>query len=428
MRFKKSFATLFIGMLILFSGCTAQKELDATKQNSPKMLDENLYAMIALELELKNQPDESSTIFNLLYEKTSNKEYLYHSLKNDIKSKNSMDIVKKIDKFLQDDGKNTELLRIKFEALMKMEKFTDAKEVALGLAEFTKSEKDYLLASEASVKLKEYDVAVKYLESAYVKEYGEKILDKMALLLYVNLNKKQDAITMLETHIRLYSCSEFICERLIGFYSNEGNVEALLSTYLRLYNINKKRDIALKIVQTYAYKKDFATMIQFLEQNKIEDELLLQLYMQEKKYDKAIFMTNKLYEESADVMFLGQNAILEYEMAKDKNDKKMQQSVTQKLEKVAKEKKIGMYMNYLGYILIDHDIDIKKGIKHVKDALVLEPNSIFFLDSLAWGYYKLSKCKEADEIMQSIVKAGGGDNDEVVVHIKKIKECIKGKK
>ena len=49
-------------------------------------------------------------------------------------------------------------------------------------------------------------------------------------------------------------------------------------------------------------------------------------------------------------------------------------------------------------------MDIKKGIKLVKEALLKEPNSPFYLDSLAWGYYKIGKCKEAKKIMNKFVK------------------------
>ena len=55
---------------------------------------------------------------------------------------------------------------------------------------------------------------------------------------------------------------------------------------------------------------------------------------------------------------------------------------------------------------------------------------MFYLDSLAWGYYKLDECKKTDEIMQQTLH-----NEEFVnspegkEHINAIKECLKkGKK
>ncbi|KIM09059.1 MAG: hypothetical protein KU29_02270 [Sulfurovum sp. FS06-10] len=82
-------------------------------------------------------------------------------------------------------------------------------------------------------------------------------------------------------------------------------------------------------------------------------------------------------------------------------------------------------MNYYGYLLIDHDIDVEKGIVLVQRALELEPNSPFYLDSLAWGLYKQGKCFEANEIMKFF-----GEQiyeEEVLEHIEAIKKCLKEK-
>jgi len=82
-------------------------------------------------------------------------------------------------------------------------------------------------------------------------------------------------------------------------------------------------------------------------------------------------------------------------------------------------------LNYYGYLLIDHDIDVEKGIVLVQRALELEPNSPFYLDSLAWGLYKQGKCFEANEIMKFF-----GEQiyeEEVLEHIEAIKKCLKEK-
>ena len=106
----------------------------------------------------------------------------------------------------------------------------------------------------------------------------------------------------------------------------------------------------------------------------------------------------------------------------------MHQSVIKKLKEVVETKKDGMYLNYLGYLLIDHEVNVKRGIQYVKEALKIEPNSAYFLDSLAWGYYKLKECEKADEIMKKVLKLEGSDNEEVKEHAQKIRECLKNKK
>ncbi len=412
---------------MLFSGCVATQP-SAKKGHEKSFEYEDMYILSALHLEEIGDYNNSSNLFNTLYEASNKKEYLYRSLRNDLAANENGRAIKRVDEISKNSIDDFELTRIKTIALVKQNKLDEAKKLATRLVEASKSVNDYLLVSEIYVKLKEYESALKYLEGAYIKENNEKILESIAVILYVNLDRKKDAIAQLETHSRIHGCSVFICSKLIGFYSNDNNIDGLLSTYLRLYKIEFSRDIAAKIVQIYSYKKDFLKMTEFLEESRSDNELLLQLYIQARNYKKAATIANELYEESGDVTLLGQSAIFEYESSEDKSDKVMQKSVIAKLKETIEVKKEGMYLNYLGYLLIDHSIDIKKGIDYIKEALKIEPNSIYYLDSLAWGYYKLGDCKEAAKIMKKVENMDGSSNEEVVKHIETIKKCNESKK
>lgn len=420
-------SSLFIAALMLISGCSFV-ESPKIKGSQKVFEDEDFYILSALTLEESRDHNSSSKIFNTLYIKTGKKEYLYRSLRNDLAANQNERAINRIDKIILDKIEEFELVRIKIIALIRAEKFTEAKELAVKLVASSNSVDDYLLLSDIYVKLKQYETAIKYLEGAYIKDYNEKILEKMAVVLYVNLERKKEAIAQLETHSRIHGCSKIICSKLIGFYSNDNNVDGLLSTYLRLYKIDSSKDIGEKIVQIYGYKKNYEKMIEFLEENKINNEILLQLYIQTKRYKKAVSIATELYNDSGDVTYLGQSAIFEYESSVDKSDKAMHKSVIAKLQEVIKTNRDGMYLNYLGYLLIDHDIDVKKGIEYIKEALKGEPNSIYYLDSLAWGYYKLGDCQRAAKIMKKVEKMDGSSNEEVVKHIEMIRECIKNKK
>ncbi|MGE4420473.1 MAG: tetratricopeptide repeat protein [Sulfurimonas sp.] len=419
--------SFFIVVMILISGCSLMNQPE-TKGYQKIFEDEDIYILNALQLEESGDHNSSSNIFNTLYIKTGKKEYLYRSLRNDLAANQNERVINRVDEIAADKIEDFELIRIKIFALIREERLVEAKELSIRLVAFSNNVEDYLLVSEIYVKLKQFNTALKYLESAYIKNYNEKILEKIAVILYVNLERKKDAIAQLETHSRIHGCSKFICSKLIGFYSNDNNIEGLLSTYLRLYKIDSSKDIGEKIVQIYGYKKDYPKMIQFLEQSKINNEILLQLYIQTKRYKKAVNIAKELYEDSGDTAYLGQSAIFEYESATNKNDKAMHKSVIAKLQEVIKTNRDGMYLNYLGYLLIDHNIDIKKGIAYIKEALKGEPNSIYYLDSLAWGYYKLGDCERAAKIMKKVQNMDGSSNEEVAKHIETIKECIKNKK
>lgn len=421
-------SSIIIVFIVLLSGCSGIKPAAEVKGYEKVFENEDIYILSALHLEETGDNNGASNLFGTLYEITAKKEYLYRSLKNDLAANENERVIKRVDEISNDKIEDFELARIKIIALIKHGELAEAKELAVRLVELSNDVDDYLLTSEIYVKLKKYNTAIKYLESAYIKNYEERILEKMAIILYVNLDRKKDAIAQLETHSRIHGCSKSICSKLIGFYSNDNNIEGLLSTYLRLYKIDSSEDVAQKIVQIYGYKKNYPKMIEFLQKSKIDNALLLQLYIQTKDYKKAVPVAKELYEDSGDVIYLGQNAIFEYESSENKNDKAMQKRVVAKLEEVVRTKKEGIFLNYLGYLLIDHEIDVKKGIEYVKKALKIEPKAAYYLDSLAWGYYKLNECEKAAKIMQEIADMNEGSNEEIMQHTKAIKECLKKQK
>ena len=423
---------IFLPLLLalLFSGCFSSK--DSLKPNQKAFEEEDSYIMFALRAEQLRDYESASSLFNTLYEKSNRKEYLYKSLQSDLAISRNTQVISKVNEVTEGSLDDVLLVRLKIVALIGDKKFEEARVLAIELVEKSKEVNDYILVSEVYVKQKKYDTAVKYLESAYTKNYDEKVLDRMSIILYVNLQRKKDAIAQLETHTRMNGCSKIVCNRLIGFYSDENNIEGLLSVYLKLYEIEKSDVIAKKIVQIYDYKKEYIKMMYFLEKSGSNDAFLFEVYISVKNYKKASLLAKKLYSETGDINYLGQSAIFEYESSKNKNNKKMQNSVIKKLTEVVSVEKNPLYLNYLGYILLDHSIDIKKGMNYVREALKIEPKSAFYLDSLAWGYYKLGNCKKALKIIKKVMKLEGGDDSEVLAHVKIIKQCknkkAKGKK
>ena len=426
----RSFVSILLVLLSLFlvSCAGTNPNLNTLKPNQKAFAEEDAYILFALRAEQVNENKAASSIFNTLYEKSQKKEYLYRSLQNDLIAKEYEEVINIVDDTSNGSLDDYVLIRVKVVALIELHKLEEARVLATKLVKKSNAVNDYLLVSDVYIKKQEYDTALKYLESAYIKDYNEKILDKMSIVLYVNLQRKKDAVAQLETHTRVHGCSRLICHRLIGFYSNENNVDGLLSVYLRLYSVDKSEEIAEKIIQIYSYKKDYLKLMDFLEESKSDDKALFELYSFTKNYHKAYLLADKMYAKTGDINYLGQSAIYEYESANDKNDKKLLQSVVRKLQKVIQVDSNPLYLNYLGYVLIDHNIDVKGGMKYIEKVLLVQPNSSFYLDSLAWGYYKLGKCKKAKELMNRVVTLEGGDDPEVKRHVRIIDKCIKNTK
>ena len=416
-------------LLMLLSACASHGQTTPKQSLSQKSFEaEDAYILYALRAEEIGDSKSAVKLFNTLYEKSSKKEYLYKMLTNQIASREYQAVIQKVDKVTLGSLDDYKLTRLKIIALYQLHKYEKAQKIAAALVTKSQVTNDYLLLSDIYLKQSKDTLALKSLENAYGKEYDEKILDKLSVLLFVNLNRPKEAIAKLETHSRIRGCSEIICKRLIGFYSKTQNLDGILATYLRMYEKDKNEAVAKKIIQIYGYKKEYQSMIAFLEKYDIDAETLLELYTVTKEYKKAFHLADKLYKNSGDISYLGQSAIFEYESANKQNNRKVLQSVVKKLEAVVKKENSPLYENYLGYVLIDHEIDIKKGMQHIQNVLLVKPDSGYYLDSLAWGYYKLHQCTKAKKIMEKVVKLEGGDDPEVIKHVKIINKCVNSKK
>jgi tetratricopeptide (TPR) repeat protein len=248
-------------------------------------------------------------------------------------------------------------------------------------------------------------------------------------ILYAYLNRKAEALAYLETHVRLYGCDSIVCSKLVSIYQEQNNIDGIISVLKRSYQNNRdagNKDMASKTYElliTYIEKKDINEAIAFLEKEKIDNVKLVNLYKRTNQPLKALKLVRKLYREDGNIDFLAQIAILEFETAKDK--KKVLNNVIKKFNDVLTVLDSHVYQNYLGYLLIDYDIDVKKGLDYVESALEKAPNNIAYLDSKAWANYKLGNCVEAYKFMKKVVDEVGLNESEIKFHWKKIKECSK---
>ena len=419
----KLLSLCLLALVLLFSACSSHKIDHPT--NLKSFEDEDRLAMFALYAKSRGDVNSTVSLFQLLYEKSNKVEYRNEELISLVRSAQYDRALKRIALYEDKNKIDAVLERYKITVLIELKRYEEAKHLALKLMEITKSEKEYQQVATIYMIQGRYEFALRYFQSAYNINYNEKILDKMAIILYVNLNRKAEAVSYLETHMRLHGCSETTCLRLASFYSEKNNIDGMLRIYLKLYENTKAEKYSLTIIKLYHYKKDMISLIRFLEKSGSDDALLLQMYINTKNYPRVVSLGSKLYEKEGDPYFLGQSAIFEYEGAKDKKSPEMIDSVMRKLKSVVEVSDEAVYLNYLGYLLIDHEIDVESGMEYVKKALEIQKESPFYLDSLAWGYYKQGKCEKALILMKTVQKNLGKDDSEVTSHVKAIKQCIK---
>ena len=141
-----------------------------------------------------------------------------------------------------------------------------------------------------------------------------------------------------------------------------------------------------------------------------------------KDYKNARVILKQLMDKKDDSYYYGVMAIIDFEEAQDKES--VIDNVIENFKIAIKDNDSSIFANYLGYLLIDYDIDINEGIKYVENALKQEPDNPAYLDSLAWGYYKLGKCNKALEIMNKIKQETLENEKEINEHLEHIRKCL----
>ena len=244
---------------------------------------------------------------------------------------------------------------------------------------------------------------------------------------YNNLFDKENAIKRLENHIQMSGYDFNLSIQLLSFYEKLNQKEKLISLLKNMFFYYKNSENQFLLNKTkilfiqYVARDDISIAIDFLEENHEEDENLLNLYKISNQPEKAYELLDRLYRNTNNLDYLAQQAIFQFEMTNDKES--ILNDVIAKFEKVLENISNHVYENYLAYILIDFDIDVKKGLVLVKKALEVEPNNIAYIDTLAWGEYKIRNCKEAYIQMKRVVDEIGTDDYDIKLHWDQIQEC-----
>jgi tetratricopeptide (TPR) repeat protein len=409
---------LFVTVLVLGSGMLHAKEL--------QMINEDELIIRGLLYTEYKAYENSRQVFGKLYDMTGEQEYLFREMASSLLGHTH--ISESITRLKQYDKTHPDLLEVKrllIPLYLTNQQISEAKSEAIYLLERSDKATDLDLASNPYLYSGDFKKALSLLHKAYEKSSNENILLRMATIMDEYTGERKRAIQLLETHRRLnIVTSNDVYFKLLALYVKENDVDGVLSVYQALYENDKDEEYLDKIIKAYAFKGDIDGAIAFLEKNQAALKTLYQLYKSKKAFDKALKLAKEFYKKENDPKWLAEIAILTYEKAKDKNDKAMIEKVVKTFDKALS---LGVddsiYLNYYGYTLIDKDIDVKKGMKILQNALDQQPDNTYYLDSLAWGYYKEKECKKAYELMKRVVDQEGLKEPEIVQHWDMIKKC-----
>ena len=407
----------FITVFFFHTGAVQAKEL--------RVISEDELIIQGLLYEEYKAFNLSRVVYGKLYDTTGAKVYLFKEVTSSLFGKTHIN--ESIERLKLWDEKHPDTLEVKrllIPLYLTANRVGEAKDEAEYLLERSKEVMDMELASNPFLYTGEFRRALDLLSRVYEKTSNEDVLLRMSIIMDEYTNERTKAIQLLETHSHMNIVSNELYFKLLELYIKQNDADGLLRIYKMLYEKDKDKKYLNKIIDVYAYKRDVDGAIVFLEKNKVAKDILYELYKRKKLFEKAFLLTDQLYAEKKDARWIAEKGVLLFEKSEDKNDKKMIKEVIAYFEKAID---LGVddsiYLNYYGYTLIDKEIDVNKGVEIIENALKQQPHNTYYLDSLAWGYYKQKACKKAYEMMKRVVDEEGLDEGEIIEHWNAIQKC-----
>ena len=395
-------------IFLLITGCSL-KHPQIGQKVFPK---EDDYIIKALTDESSGDLKDALKIYKFLYKKTDKNIYFEKYLSMLYNLGKYSEVIKQSDKFLSEKW-DDEVFKLKIFALLQEKKLNEAKNELL--SKFNKkSEFFYTMMAFILTKEHQYKQAVNYAKSGYALNPSKKNLLNLSDVL-INEKKYNEAIAYLQTYLNQKGCDYDVCLKLASIYKEVYDIPNLANMYEKLGQFDKKYYILA--LNYYMDEGDYKNAVRIVNKYNLNEEYLMYIYEEMKKYKKAALVALNLYIKTDDVKYLLKYTIFIYKASPNKQTAK---DVIKRLEYIKNYIKTPFVYNFLGYLLIDYNINPKKGLKYVQKAINLNPSNIDYIDSLAWGYYKLHKCKNAWDIIKSIES----DDKTVLLHKKLIKRCL----
>ena len=369
--------------------------------------------------------ENSYQVYKKLYDNTGAEIYLFKEASSALMGRNH--IAESISRLKIWDKKNPnrlEVRRLLIPLYLTIRQVKNATIEAEYLLEQSKEPMDLDLASNSFLYAGKFKRALELLNRVYETVPREEILLRMTEIMDEFTGERKKAIQLLEAHRRMNIVSNDVYFKLLILYQKEKDIDGILETYKALYMQDDDEQYLTKIIDAYVYKRDIDGAIAFLETNQDRDDILYELYKTKGYFSKALLLVDKLYNEDKNSKWIAEKGVLLFENSEDKNDKKMIEDVISHFEKAIElGNDDSIYLNYYGYTLIDKEVNVKKGINVIENALIQQPDNMYYLDSLAWGYYKERNCTKAYKLMKRVVDEEGLEEEEIIEHWNAIKQC-----
>ncbi|WP_069636264.1 hypothetical protein [Campylobacter pinnipediorum] len=388
--------------------------------NNLNAKDINLEILKALEFTNNGNYDLAIAVYDDLYKQTKDSEFLKEELKLAVSfSDDKIDeIMSRADEKFKKDPFYIRLLSTK---KIRKGDLAGAKKLLNELLKTDKDAKNYLMLGDIALFEKDEKTALVNFQKAYDLDQSEDNLLKLTML-----DESSKSFELLKDYKDQNGCSLSVCSKLANMYLENKEYIKLSGIYTELFEATgdyKFKELSLGIL---LFSKNNDQAIELLKNGDFDNNTTIDVYASMKRYKDAYDVAKNAYDDTKDIFYLSMMAIFEYEKYDSKPDKATLNNIISNFEKSAVKLNNPIFLNYYGYLMIDHDVDYKKGISLVKKALKIDPKSSAYLDSLAWGYFKINECKKAKEIMDKVLKDEDfAKQDEAILHSKEIDKCLK---
>jgi len=413
----------YIVLFLLLFG----QESSALSQTQKPDMSESMQVMRGVLYENAKAYTRAYEQFLQLYEKSYNEVYLHRAGVMLLKSgKDFHPFLARIRPYWRMRQMGYDLEKLYLWLLLKSQAYDEAREVVDDFRTKIQSEADVEIVVNAYLYLDAYDEAYRLLKDFYAKEGKASYLRLMLLVLARESGHEEESLQLLETHYRLHGFEdERLFKALVEASLKQGKLSRVIELYRKRYLQNHHKDDLEAFVGYSLLAHQVKESIAFVEKEAKQSTLLYTLYEIDKQYKRVEAYMLQRYKETSNAEWLVKKAMVQYHALEGKReDKEALESIFTTLEKAyALGQRGGAFVNFYGYLLIDFNRDIPKGIALVKEALKKEPQNAFYLDSLAWGLYGLKKCQEAQEVMQRVKALIGLDDPEIRYHFEEIQKC-----
>jgi tetratricopeptide (TPR) repeat protein len=343
------------------------------------------------------------------------------------------------------------------QTLLAEEKFPEALEQYQGLTEMDADDADnYLRIAEIYRQMKQLDKAEQNILLAKQRSPNNLEVIYYEATIYEDQGRIDDSIRVLSEAVTAVKTeSEFapsrrrtlaiLYQQLGQLYREASNYTAAVNTFEEMLRLGTEEDrrARILIVDTYrdardmpkaleaahkaveAYPKDRSIRIAqalLLGENAQADQAVAQLralldgspadfevqldvaqvYEESKRWtdaEAAIHAAEKLQPDSQGKEMTGflMGAIFE-------RQKKFDQAETEFRKVLDSNPRNSSTLNYYGYMLADRGVRLDEATSLIKRALVEEPGSAAYKDSLGWAYYKQDKLPEAEELLRQALQ------------------------